>query len=120
MIPSIVLKMTDTLPAIQSLECDPKLNAPQFLRDAASAAAASCPALGGLLAMGALETDLQWLLKNPALPDLANPGENATADPKTYSSASGHPPTERNSEPAPSPHGHASKLYRIYHRIRQA
>lgn len=74
--------MTDTLPAIQSLECDPKLNAPQFLRDAASAAAASCPALGGLLAMGALETDLQWLLKNPALPDLANPGEMLPPTPK--------------------------------------
>ena len=82
MIPSIDLKMTDTLPAIQSLECDPKLNAPQFLRDAASAAAASCPALGGLLAMGALETDLQWLLKNPALPDLANPGEMLSPTPK--------------------------------------
>ena len=70
------------LPPIQSLEFNPKINAPQFLRDAASAAAASCPALGGLLAMGVLDTDLQWLLKHPALPDPDDPEQMLPPTPK--------------------------------------
>ena len=70
------------LPPIQSLEFNPKINAPQFLRDAASAAAASCPALGGLLAMGVLDTDLQWLLKHPALPDPVDPEQMLPPTPK--------------------------------------